>query len=95
VEIEGRFGRRSFSWADLGGCYLRRRPPGAATVEGAPVRVGLYSGLAPDPDVLSGVVEGLDERTLTLGHPQLGKLKLPRSILHDLRPGAGEARGPR
>jgi hypothetical protein len=85
VELEGRFGRRSFSWSDLGGCYLRHTPSPPVTVKGVHVRVSLYSGLSPDPDILAGVVRGLDERTLTLRHPHLGDLSLPRSALRDLR----------
>jgi hypothetical protein len=86
VELEGRFGRRSFSWADLGGCYLRPTPTRPVKAEGARVRVRLYSGLTPDPDILEGVVRRLDGRTLTLRHAHLGDLNLPRSTLYDLRP---------
>jgi hypothetical protein len=86
VELEGRFGRRSFPWADLGGCYFRRTPLRSTTRTGAHVRVSLYSGLTPAPDILEGVVQRLDRHHLTLRHPHLGELNLPRSALHDLRP---------
>jgi hypothetical protein len=86
VELEARFGRRSFPWAVLAGCYFRRTPLRSATREGTHVRLGFYPGLTPDPDILEGVVKRLDQRTLTLHHPYLGELNLPRSALHDLRP---------
>jgi hypothetical protein len=86
VEIEGRFGKRSLSWADVQGCSFRRETVPPRTTEGEHVRVRLRSGLCPEADELEGVVTGLDERRLTLRHALLGDLAIERARLQELRP---------
>jgi hypothetical protein len=86
VEIEGRYGTRTFAWADLRGCFLKHekalpRPGG----EGA-VRLELRSGLTPEPDVLDGVLTGLDDKKLTLRHALFGERVIEKSRVKELRP---------
>ncbi len=87
VTLEARYGRRTLPWTDIRGCFLARReqkPPPA--LAGQQVRLWLLNGLAPDPDVLDGVVVGLDEQHLRLRHARLGELKLDRRRLRQVRP---------
>jgi hypothetical protein len=86
VEVQGRFGRRSLPWSQLRGCYLRRaeQPPTAAA--GTVVRLSLRSGLGGEPDLLDGVVLGLDERRLRLRHALLGEVSVERGRVRGLRP---------
>ena len=86
VEIEGRFGKRTFPWADVRGCYFRRAAVNVKPAEGPRVRLGLRSGLAADADVLEGVLTHLDAEKLTLEHPLLGKLTIDRGRVRQLRP---------
>jgi hypothetical protein len=92
VEIEGRFGKRAFPWADVQGCYFRRSAAGAKPAEGPRVRLELHSGLAADADVLEGVLTGLTADRLTLEHALLGKLAIDRGRVRQLRPFGGGAK---
>ncbi len=89
VEIEGRFGKRTFPWADVQGCYFRRAALNAKPREGPRVRLELRSGLTADPDVLEGVLTGLSAEKLTLEHALLGKLTIDRGRVRQLRPAHG------
>ncbi len=89
VEIEGRFGKRTFPWADVQGCYFRRAAVSAKPAEGPRVRLELYSGLASGPDVLEGVLTALTAGGLTLEHAVLGKLTIDRGRVRRLRPAGG------
>jgi hypothetical protein len=89
VEIEGRFGKRTFPWADVQGCYFRRAAGNARPAEGPRVRLELRSGLAADPDVLEGALTGLTADGLTLEHAFLGKLTIDRGRVRQLRSGGG------
>jgi hypothetical protein len=92
VEIEGRFGKRTFPWADVQGCYFRRAAVNAKPTEGPRVRPELHSGLAAAPDVLEGVLTGLTAEGLTLEHALLGKLTIDRGRVRQLRPAGGGAK---
>jgi hypothetical protein len=87
VEIQGRFGKRSLSWADVRGCRFHRdgappRPPAA----GARARVWIDSGVDTELDVLEGVVKALDNKTLLLVHPVLGEQRIDRDRVRRLKP---------
>jgi hypothetical protein len=92
VEIEGRFGKRTFPWADLQGCCFRRVAVSGKPTEGPRVRLELRSGLAADADVLEGVLTGLTADGLTLEHAFLGKLTIDRGRVRQLRPVGGGAK---
>ena len=92
VEIEGRFGKRTFPWADVQGCYFRRAAVNAKPAEGPRVWLELHSGLAAGPDVLEGTLTGLTAEGLTLEHAVLGKLTIDRGRVRQLRPAAGGAK---
>ncbi len=86
VELQGRFGARTFPWPKVHGLFFRRAAPPPATTRGAHVRLGLASGLAADLDVLEGVVRSLDARSLTLRHAVLGELSIDRVFVREVRP---------
>jgi len=85
VTLEGRFGRRSLPWTAVRGCYLREamnRPP---ALEGTPVRVWLGNGVTAEPDVIEGVIVGLDEPRWRLRNAWLGELKVERERVRQVR----------
>jgi hypothetical protein len=86
VTLEGRFGTRSFAWADLRGLYLAREPVKARPVEGARVTLGLRSGLNAEEDVLTATLSALDDKVLTLRHLLLGELRIDRRFVATVRP---------
>ncbi len=86
LEIEGRFGKRSFPWTTLSGCsFLRPAAPPKGNVK-ASVRLSLDSGLCAEPDLLDGVLVALDDRKMVLRHAFLGELTFERSRVRELRP---------
>jgi hypothetical protein len=85
VEIEGRYGKRSFAWAELRGCFLKGEKPSPRPGGGAAVRLELRSGLSAEPDILEGVVTGLDVKRLTFRHALLGERAIERSRVKELR----------
>jgi hypothetical protein len=87
LELAGRFGKRTLSWGEVRGVFLRDRDraPAAPTTDGEQVRVWLWPGAGEQHDELVGAVRGLDERWLTLEHPLLGECKIERGRLRQLR----------
>jgi hypothetical protein len=85
VDFDGPGGRRSLPWAGLRGLWLADAAPPPRASDGAHVRLWLRPGAGGEPDELEGLVTGLDERRLTLRHPLLGELSLPRERLLRLR----------
>ncbi len=92
LEIEGRFGKRSFPWTTLSGCSFLR--PAAPPKEKKRTTVRLYidSGLRAEPDLLEGVVTALDGQRVVLRHTQLGELSLDRDRVRELRPLPSDAK---
>ncbi len=87
VELKGRFGVRRYPWTSLRGWFLKRvKSPPAPPARGLAVRLWLRSGLRPALDVLEGELTALDARQLTLRHPLLGELAIPRSVVARLKP---------
>jgi hypothetical protein len=86
IELEGRFAKRSFAWAEVRGIYFRRSKPRATKPEANTVRVCLRTGFGAEADILDGVLLKLDERQFTLKHAELGQLSLDRKWLRELRP---------
>jgi hypothetical protein len=86
LELEGRFGKRAYSWGEARGAFPQRPALPSATTEGAHVRVWLRPAAGSDPDELAGVLRALDDRRLTLRHPALGDLEIDRARLLRLRP---------
>jgi hypothetical protein len=86
VEIEGRYGARAFAWADLRGCFLKREKPLPRPGGEAAVRVEIRSGLTPEPDVLEGVLTGVEDKKLKLRHALLGERAIEKSRVKELRP---------
>jgi hypothetical protein len=86
TELEGRFGKRTYAWAQARGAFPRRTALTAATTDGAHVRVWLRPAAGIEPDELEGVLRSLDERRLTLRHPALGDLVIDRARLLRLKP---------
>src|SRR5262249_4331236 len=79
-------GTRDIAWADVRGIYFKPEPAARQTSDGAPVRIQFHSGLGSEPDQLDGILEALNDQTLTLRHAVLGQLKLDRARLVCLRP---------
>jgi hypothetical protein len=86
VEVEGRYGRRSLSWAESRGAFPQPTALPPATTDGAQVRVWLRPSAGNEPDELEGVLRALDERHFTLRHPALGELVIDRARLVRLKP---------
>jgi len=85
-ELEGRFGKRSYSWAEARGVFPQRPAAATTTTEGAQVRVWLRPAAGTEPDELEGVLRGLDERRVVLRHAALGDLEIDRARLLRLQP---------
>lgn len=86
LELEGRFGKRAYSWAEMRGAFPQRPAASATTTEGAHVRAWLRPAAGTEPDELEGVLRALDDRRLTLRHATLGDLDIDRARLLRLRP---------
>jgi hypothetical protein len=86
LELEGRFGKRAYSWAEARGAFPKRPAARPATTDGAHVRLWLRPAAGSEPDELEGVLRALDERRLTLRHPALGDLEIERARLLRLKP---------
>jgi hypothetical protein len=84
ILLEGRFGSRRFSWANIQGFRLRRQAAPLVASQGEHVWLELYAGVGLTLDSLEGVVTGLDERQLKLRHWDLGDLTLDRRCLRHL-----------
>jgi hypothetical protein len=86
LELEGRFDKRAYSWAEARGAFPKRPAARLATTDGAHVRLWLRPAAGSEPDELEGVLRALDERRLTLRHPALGDLGIERARLLRLKP---------
>jgi hypothetical protein len=87
VELKGRFGVRRYPWITLRGWFLKRgKAPAPPMRRGSLVRLWLNSGLRPAPDVIAGELTALDARQLTLIHPLLGELTIPRAVVTRIKP---------
>jgi hypothetical protein len=82
VEIEGKFGTRSYAWKELRGWFPRRIAvaPGKRP-RGVEVRVEIHSGMRAGRDVLRGMLMALDAEKATLHHQLLGELVIPRGSI--------------
>jgi hypothetical protein len=85
IDVRGRFGKKTFAWADVRGMFLESQALPPKSSDGEHVRVWLRSGVGSETDQLVGVLRALDERRLTLRHALLGDLELERTRLHQLR----------
>ena len=80
IEIEGKFGTRSYAWKELRGWFPRRIGGVAGkTPTGIAVRLEIHSGLRAERDVLRGVLTALDAKSATFHHRLLGELTIPRA----------------
>ncbi len=86
IAFKGRFGERTFPWAEVRGVFLRREDTPVRKADGLAVRLRLRPGTGTELDELEGVVRGLDDKNLTFVHPLLGEHKIDRGRLHELRP---------
>jgi hypothetical protein len=86
IALGGHFGNRSFSWAEVHGLSLRRAAWPPRPSEGAHVRLLLWPAAGAEPDLVDGVLAGLDRNALTLRHNFLGEVKIPRSQVKQLDP---------
>jgi hypothetical protein len=79
IELKGRFGVKRLAWTAVRGWFPRaEKPPVAAPGGGPNVRLRLRSGLRPTLDELEGRLDALDAKHVTIRHPLLGKITLPR-----------------
>jgi hypothetical protein len=75
------------AWSDLAELRFRARSHPARPLEGSFVRVEWQVGPEPsDLDRLEGVLEGLDDTTLTLATNRAGSIVVPRDRLRKLQP---------
>jgi hypothetical protein len=86
LELDGRFGKRTYSWAEARGAFPERTAVRPATTEGAHVRLWLRPAAGSESDELEGVLHALDDRRLTLRHAALGGLGIDRARLLRLKP---------
>jgi hypothetical protein len=86
LELEGRFGKRAYSWAEARGAFPKRTAARPVTTDGAHVRLWLRPAAGSEPDELEGVLRALDEWRLTLRHAALGDLEIDRARLLRLKP---------
>jgi hypothetical protein len=85
LEIQTPGAARPIPWSDVRGCFFGGVSPRPALTQGAHVRLGLRSGLAPDEDLLEGVLRKWDERVI-LEHARLGRLEIERSLVSRVWP---------
>jgi hypothetical protein len=85
IAWEDRASRRTWPWSEVRGLFPARvvRPP--RTTTGEQVRLVLHPAAGPEPDQLDGVMTALGAQRLTLDHPALGELTLPRERLRQLQ----------
>jgi hypothetical protein len=86
LTLEGRFGQRTYSWAEARGAFFRQEAAAPATMVGAHVRVWLRPAAGSEPDELAGVLKAFGDRRLTLRHAALGDLEIDRARLLRLMP---------
>jgi hypothetical protein len=87
VELKGRFGIRRFPWTALRGWFLKRGKLAPVQPRRRQlVRLWMRSGLRPALDLMEGEMTALDAWQLTIRHPLLGELAIPRSVLARLQP---------
>jgi hypothetical protein len=86
LDFRGRFSPSSFSWAEVAGVELRAAAVPTHRTMGEHVRVRFFAADGSAPDELLGVVAALDDTALTLDHPVLGKVLIPRKRLVSIRP---------
>jgi hypothetical protein len=79
-------GQLSFSWAEARGLFPQRPSGPGGVTDGPHVRLVLDSARGNEPDELVGVLSRLDRRSLTLRHPALGEVDVPRAYLLRLCP---------
>jgi hypothetical protein len=85
IELEWRNRTRKFAWSEVAGFCPRADTVPPHTLEGEWVRLWLQTGTRGTLDQLEGVVTKLDEKRLTLRHPDLGDLSIDRSRLARIR----------
>jgi hypothetical protein len=85
MELQGRFGRRSFSWGDVHAIYFKQQAGAGRPTGGEHVRIWLHPGTGAALDELHGVLKSLDSKRLTLIHPALGELSVDRARLQQLQ----------
>lgn len=85
IAWEDRTPRRTWRWSEVRGVFPARtvRPP--RTTTGELVRLRLHPATGPEPDELEGSLTALGAQRLTLDHPALGELSLPRERLRQLQ----------
>jgi hypothetical protein len=94
IDLQAAFGKRALPWAGVRGLYLKRPDgprPGPAADH---IRLWLRAPEGADADQLRGTLKGLDEQAVTLEHGQLGQIRLPRTLVRELRwsgKGSGDA----
>ncbi len=83
IQLQGRFGERSLSWAEVRAIHFRRQGSPIRNSVGEHVKIGL--GQENHLDEIEGVVTSLDDRKLALQHPVLGSLTMDRAGLRQLQ----------
>jgi hypothetical protein len=83
IQVQGRFGTRTFSWADVRAIYFRRQAASPRRTEGEPFWLWLGAGDELG-DELEGPVATFDDRRLILNHPALGAVTVDRVWLRRL-----------
>jgi hypothetical protein len=90
VLLEGRFGRRRFSWSDLNAIEFGAAEPAAcAPVEGVIASIDLAPALGDvtaEADHLVAAIRAADESTLSVDHPVLGPLTIPWREIARIKP---------
>jgi hypothetical protein len=85
IDWKARFGKRTWSWGDVRGLFLRQQPDSPRTSDGEHIQVWLCTGADAEADRVAGPVRAWDEKRLTLRHPILGELAIDRTRIRRLR----------
>lgn len=83
VELQARFGKRSYPWSELRGIYFQAPSPAGQT---GGERIRFHSGAGEELDELEGTLVKLDDKQLRLRHAQLGVVDLDRARIRLIRP---------
>jgi hypothetical protein len=89
LTVRGEFGERRVPWIQLQEVHFTPRAAAPATIEGQRVRVEFAATATPqsataDFDVLEGTLRELSDETITLQHPFLGTVRIPRALMRSM-----------
>jgi hypothetical protein len=85
IDYMSRSVRRSASWRDVRGIYLRSQATTFPVSGSDRFRIWLRSGAGGDPDQIEGSIRRLDDKHLVLRHEILGEMEIDIQYLHRVK----------